>query len=100
MFSGTLASDELDTIYQSLKMLNLDDGQNHLTHDENDHIAPQVLLISGVSFDAASSALSGTDSIVSPFLNVRSLISVKRVFRIAGLDFQISSRKAKSAFGR
>ena len=52
------------------------------------------------AFDAATKAFSGACSICSPLRKVCSLISVSRVLRIAGLDFHISSRNAKSAWGR
>ena len=55
---------------------------------------------SGVSLEAAISAFSGACSMDSPLRKMRSLMSVSSVLRIAGLDFQISSRKANSAFGR
>ena len=37
---------------------------------------------------------------MSPFLKLRSFTKVSKVFKIAGLAFQISSKKAKSARGK
>lgn len=46
------------------------------------------------------STLSGTCCTTSPFLKVFSLSKVSSVFKIAGLAFQISSKKANSALGK
>ena len=79
---------------------------NYLIFNQNFDFIPHLSYkasnssLSGSSFEAATTAISGISCLVFPLSNLLSFKIVRRELRMAELALKISSRKATDAVGR